>query len=256
MNGVAPRSAVPRISPTSGGSLPRKGALPELFLAQALTRPQNAVTRSFPSLECLRSLRGLFLEEIPRIFPVWFHFPVPQIEDPASCSTFPQLPGSSVPYVGDSCSTGPWGERGPRLPPIRTPRSGPGDAVSQPSPSTPPPSFLPEMSFAYDIPCLLPSEEGAPSASEPPATTSLLPRHVFPSPGCGADRTCWSASFLNQKPNHLLLHSPHKAPEEMLTLEGCLGTSGLPLGGWLPHAAVLYLPPVILSPTFAPWERS
>lgn len=59
------------------------------------------------------------------------------------------------------------------------------DAATHPTTSMPQPLPAPGMSFAYNIPCLLPSEEG-PSVSEPPVPVS---------PGCGAHGTLWSTSF-------------------------------------------------------------
>lgn len=57
-------------------------------------------------------------------------------------------------------------------------------------PPPPPPCLkalpTPGMSFAYNIPCLQPSEEGAPLHLSPPIPLS---------PGCGAHGTLWSSSF-------------------------------------------------------------
>lgn len=108
----------------------------------------------------------------------------------------------------------------------------------------PQPSPTPGMSFAYNILCLLPSEEGGPFASEPPTLFHL---------GVAPMEHSSPPHFETKK---LLLHSHPEAPGERpwgwvpkrrsppQRLPRDLGS---PLGGLAAAAAALDLPLVTLS---------
>lgn len=130
-----------------------------------------------------------------RLFPMRALFP--QSPDPASFtvspapSTCPQLPGFIVWEVKATALEAPWGAvsrsglgrcwqasgvvlcacPGPRAPRRRPPQM----LLPVPPPPCLKPLPTPGMSFAYHIPCLLPSEEGAPLHLSPPILSSPGP---------------------------------------------------------------------------------